>query len=226
MNSRVTFPAERLQVVQCVIAGISGTASSRAAPIEMVNSKIVGGPATLTSEPVSLQRLLPVATEVVVVSGFSEITGKSRLGHVFGGSSCIVRSLRRRTSGATHFWPAVIDVIVSTFDAMITRANDARARFATKLGEVFAVILGANMRRTRGARLLTPASRFIGCAALLADAITVAAPCLSVRFQRTGFASLCVWGVLGHPLAAAGADDGSVGSRSHASYYSGRWGIV
>lgn len=216
MNGCMAFPAERLQIGQRVVAGVSGAAPSGAAAIQMVDGEIAGGSAALARKAVALQRRLPVSAKAVVVFRRATITLRSFLGSAFGSQAHGLRLLRCGTIWAAGFWSAVIDVVGPTAGAAIDRSDNPRTSFAAKSGEVFAVVLGADMRHTRRARLLACAGRLVGYAAFLADALAIAVACLSVSLQRTTRASLCVRRTPDHSCATAGANNGSVSPWRHA----------
>ena len=186
MNSRVAFPAECLQIIQRVVACVSGAASSGPAAIKMVDGEIVGGSAALTRKAVSFECLLSVAGKAVVVTRLSDIASHSFFWHACHGATYGFGSLRCNAYRAACFWAAVIDKVVCAIGASVDCSNNARPCLTAKIGQVLTVVLGTNTRAARGACLLAPTGGLIGSTALLADALAISWRFHGSRYRRGG----------------------------------------
>ena len=226
MNNRMTGSAECLEVAHRIVACASVTAPSGAGTIQMMNRQVVSRSAPLASETVALQRFLSVAAEVKIITCLSCVFVKAlfwyaRHAETHGREPSAGGALR-----AVHLRSAMVNIVIPTIGAFVGRSDDAGGGGASVLVQTLSVVPGANHRNTRGARLLASARWFVGCVALLADALAKARPGFAVGFQSAWGASLHVGGGLGHLSAAAWTDDGSVRSCCHGLSYHGGWGIV
>lgn len=226
MNSRMTAAAERLQIVQSVIARRLVATSPGATAILVVNAQIIPGAAPLTRKPVTFQCLPAVPAVVEIVACCFVIASNTFLGpaaHRAMARRCILDSGAIR---APCLRSAMIDVIGAAVGALVNRTADALTSFASTLGEICAGMLCSDRRHASRTHLLTAAGWLVGCTARFANPKTETIPGLSVRFECTCFAAFLVWRCLDKFLAAAWASKGPVARHFHRSKHSGELGIV
>ena len=222
MHNRVTGSTECLEVVQGIVACAPVAAASRPAPVPMMHGEVVTRAAPLTLEVVSFQRLLSVAAEVEVVKRFTVVSIALFFWRLRNRAAQYFRALFSGACRAVCFWPAVIDVILSTVGTCVTRADNTRSRFPAALRELIGVVSGANDWTARSAYLLNRASRLINSGAFLADTVTHAVSRFSACRQSARLVSFSAGCIFNYRVAAVGACNSSVSSCFHTSYYGGR----
>jgi hypothetical protein len=222
----MTRPTERLEIIQGIVASAPVTAASRPAKVQMVHGEVVAGSAPLTFEAVSFQRGLSLAAEVKVIACFPKVSVKSFFRDARHAQARDFRASYRRAFRTPCLWAAVIDVIGLTIRAFVGRSDNASVAFASIPFQALPVVSGADDGDARGTYLLALARGFVDYATLTAGFVAKSIARLSVCFEGAWDATLCVWGLLYHPLATAGTDDGSVRSCCHGSSYHGGWQIV
>ena len=225
MHNRMTCPAERLEVVQCIVARMAVAPTSGAAAIQMMDGKIVPRSAPLAPEAITFQSLLSVPAEVKVITCCAEIAVKTLLRHPRHAQAYDCQTSGRGAFRAPSFWAAVVNELFPAILARICRSNDTRSGISPAFFQSITIEPGANDRSALWACLLTSACWLIGSAAFLADAFAVAIAGLSVCFERAWHTSFCVRAVFHHLIAATRTDDGSVQDRvvARQHYSGGRW---
>jgi hypothetical protein len=215
-----------LEVIQGIVASAPVAAAPRATTVHVMHGEVVTRAAPLTFEAVSFQRGLSVATEVKVIACFPKVSVKSFFRDARHAQARDFRASYRRAFSATRLGAAVIDVIGLTIRAFVGRSDNASVAFASIPFQALPVVSGADGGDARGTYLLALARGFVDYATFTAGFVAKSIARLSVCFERAWDATLCVWGLLYHPFATAGTDDGSVRSCCHGSSYHGGWQIV
>jgi hypothetical protein len=215
-----------LEVIQGIVASAPVATASSSAKVQMMHGEVVTRAAPLTFEAVSFQRGLSVAAEVEVIARLTKVSVKSFFRDARHAQARDFRASHCRAFRTPRLWAAVIDVIGLTIRAFVCRSDNASVAFASIPFQALPVVPGANDGNARGAYLLALARGFVDYATFTAGFVAKSIARLSVCFERAWDATLCVWGLLYHPFATAGTDDGSVRSCCHGSSYHGGWQIV
>lgn len=114
MSLGVAPTAQRLQVLQSVVAQLSGR--SHASTVNVVDVQILSGSTALAGEVVTLQSLLAVASKVVVVLGLSDVF--IPLGVLGQRSQSLRDSAIFSASWAVLLWPRCVREVGTALNAL------------------------------------------------------------------------------------------------------------
>ena len=127
MHNRMTRPAERLEVVQCIVARAVVAPASGAAAIQMMDGEIIPCSAPLAPEAIAFQRLLSVPAEVKVITCCAKIAVKTLLRHTRHTQAYDFQTSGRGAFRAPSFRAAMVNELFPAILARIGRSNDTRS---------------------------------------------------------------------------------------------------
>jgi hypothetical protein len=211
MNSSVTAPAKRKEILQRIVTQLFGCSDS--STINVVNVQVFSNSAPLASEVVTFQGVLPVAAKVVVVFGFADVfISLGVLGKRLAG---LLSAAFFQASKAVLLRTGTVDEIGITLNALKRGANRHSAFLFPQFTQMQHILFLPVRRATSVAALLGRASGLVQHLADQALAVLKAVASLPVSSQRTRLASLQVGRCLGHLRSAIGAIEDAVFPRFH-----------
>jgi hypothetical protein len=211
MNSSVAAPAKRKEILQRIVPQLFGRSDSSS--VNVMNVQVFSNSASLAGEVVTLQRVLPVATKVVVVFSFADVfislrailkrLSVSSVSQCF--SAALAASLRSRTVGKFN----------SAIFTLQHRTNSDSPFLFPQFTQMQHILFLPVRRAASVAALLGRASGLVEHLADQALEVLKAVASLPVSSQRTWLASLQVGRCLRHLRSAIGAIEDAVFPRFH-----------
>jgi hypothetical protein len=211
MNSSVTAPAKREEIIQRIVTQLFGRSDSSS--VNVMNVQVFSNSAPLASEVVTLQRVLSVAAKVIVVKCFAPVLIPLRI--LGKRPANLLDTAFLQASKAVLLWTRTVDEIGITLNTLKRGANYYGAFLFPQFTQMQHILFLPVRRATSVAALLGRASGLVEHLADKALAILKAVTGLPVSSQRTRFASLQVGRCLGHLRSAIGAIEDAVFPRFH-----------
>jgi hypothetical protein len=211
MNSSVTTPAKRKEILQRIVPQLFGRSDSSS--VNVMDMKILSRAAPLASEVVTLQGVLPVATKVVVVFSFADVfISLGVLGKRFAG---LLSAAFFQASKAVLLWTGAVDEIGITLNTLKRGANWYGAFLFPQFTQMQHILFLPVRRATSVAALLGRASGLVEHLADKALAVLKTVASLPMSSQRTGLTSPQVGRCLWYLRPAIGAIEDAVFPRFH-----------
>jgi hypothetical protein len=211
MNSSVTAPAKREEILQRIVPQLFGRSDSSS--VNVMNVQVFSNSAPLAGEVVTLQCALPVATKVVVVKCFAPVFISLRI--LGKRLAALLNTAFLEASKAVLLWTGTVDEIGITLNALKRGANYYGAFLFPQSTQMQHILFLPVRWPANVAALLGRASGLVEHLADQALAVLKAVASLPVSSQRTWLASLQVGRCLRHLRSAIGAIEDAVPPRFH-----------
>jgi hypothetical protein len=211
MNSSVTAPAKREEILQRIVPQLFGRSDSSS--VNVMNVQVFSNSAPLASEVVTLQCALPVAAKVIVVKCFAPVLIPLRI--LGKRPANLLDTAFLQASKAVLLWTRTVDEIGITLNALKRGANCYSAFLFPQFTQMQHILFLPVRRPASIAALLGRAGRLVEHLADEALTLFKAVASLPVSSQRTRFASLQVGRCLWHLRSAIGAIEDAVFPRFH-----------
>jgi hypothetical protein len=211
MNSSVTAPAKREEILQRIVPQLFGRSDSSS--VNVMNVQVFSNSAALASEVVTLQCALPVAAKVIVVFSFADVfISLGVLGKRFAG---LLSAAFFQANKAVLLRTGTVDEIGITLNTLKRGANCYGAFLFPQFTQMQHILFLPISWPATVAALLGRASGFVERLTDKTLALLKAVASLPVSSQRTGLASLQVRRCLRHLRSAIGAIEDAVFPRFH-----------
>jgi hypothetical protein len=211
MNSSVTAPAKREEILQRIVPQLFGRSDSSS--VNVMNVQVFSNSAPLASEVVTLQCALPVAAKVIVVFSFADVF--ISLGVLGKRLADLLNTAFLQASKAVLLRTGTVDEIGITLNTLKRGANCYGAFLFPQFTQMQHILFLPVRRAATVAALLGRASGFVEHLADQALAVLKAVASLPVSSQRTGLASPQVGRCLWYLRPAIGAIEDAVLPRFH-----------
>lgn len=211
MHSCMTTPTQGQQIIQRIVPQLFRCGNASA--INVVDMQILNGAAVLTSEVVTLQSILPVATKMVVVFSLADVfISLGILGKRFAG---LLSAAFLQAGEAVFLRPGAVGEIGITLNTLERGTNRHSAFLFPQFTQMQHILFLPIRWPATVAALLGRASGLVEHLADETLALLKAVASLPVSSQRTRLASLQVGRCLGHLRPAIRAIENAVSSRLH-----------
>lgn len=211
MHSCMTTSAQRQQIVQRIVPQLFRCGNTSA--INVMDMQILNGAAVLTSEVVTLQGVLPVAAEMVVVFSFADVfISLGILGERFAN---LLSAAFLQAGKAVLLRTGAVNEIGITLNALERGTNRHSAFLFPQFTQMQHILFLPIRWPATVAALLGGASGLVEHLADEALALLKAVASLPVSSQRTRLASPQVGRCLGHLRPAIRAIENAVSPRFH-----------
>jgi hypothetical protein len=211
MNSSVTAPAKRKEILQRIVPQLFGRSDSSS--VNVMNVQVFSNSAPLASEVVTLQRVLSVAAKVIVVKCFAPVLIPLRI--LSKRLADLLDTAFLQASKAVLLWTGTVNEIGITLNTLKRGANCYSAFLFPQFTQMQHILFLPIRWPATVAALLGRASGLVEHFADETLAILKAVTGLPVSSQRTWLASLQVGRCLRHLRSAIGAIENAVPPRFH-----------
>lgn len=211
MHSCMTTPTQGKQIIQRIVLQLFRCGNASA--INVMNMQILNSTAVLTSKVVTLQGVLPVAAEMVVVVSLADICGQ--LGIIGKRFAHLIYAAFLQAGKAVLLRPGAVGEIGITLNALERGTNCHSAFLFPQFTQMQHILFLPIRWPATVAALLGRASGLVEHSANEALALLKAVTSLPVSSQRTRLASLQVGRCLGHLRPAIRAIENAVSPRLH-----------
>ena len=211
MNSSVTTPAKRKEILQRIVPQLFGRSDSSS--VNVMNVQVFSNSAPLASEVVTLQCALPVAAKVIVVFSFADVF--ISLGVLGKRLADLLNTAFLQANKTVLLRTGTVDEIGITLNTLKRGANCYGAFLFPQFTQMQHILFLPVRRAASIAALLGRAGRLVEHLADEALTLLKAVASLPVSSQRTGLASPQVGRCLWYLRPAIGAIEDAVFPRFH-----------